>query len=309
MGKLYLAVAFFLAGSSIVTAGYVSSYLPPAITTFLSLLVASLTALAVCGRKMFRLIFGLSPRQWLLFCLQALFGIFLFRLFLTEGLKYLGSAEAGIITGAIPALTAVFARLILKDKISRRAMAGIALTMLGVMLVKGFPELNAKNFNVIGLVLILAAAAGEALFTTLARLFQVADKNEFPPTIQAGLVSTLAMLMCLGPALMENAWAALPSLPPLVWLAIVWYGSVVTVVSFAFMYAGAKRCDGYTLAAFSGLIPLSSLVLAGLLLGETISFSQLLGCFCVVAATLILAGRPRTARPRPLADEIKTRQA
>ena len=294
VGKLYLSAAFILAGSSIVAAGFASGFLPPAVTTLLSLSIAALTGLLAAGRKICLAVRSLSRQQWLMMALQALFGTFLFRLFLNAGLKYIGSAEAGIITGTTPALTAVCAWLMLKEKISGRALTAIVLSMLGIMLVQGNPfNMNIGSFSLIGLGLILAAAACEALFTILARMFQVDENTRVEPMVQAALVCLLASAMCLPPALLENSWGLLAGLPLTVWLSLIWYGSIATVVSFAFMFAGAKRCDGYTLAAFTGLIPISSLVLAVIFLDESISLFQILGCGCVVTATLMMAVGPQ----------------
>lgn len=49
---------------------------------------------------------------------QSLFGSFLFRVFLTEGLQHIGTAEAGIITGATPAITALLTWVMLREKLT-----------------------------------------------------------------------------------------------------------------------------------------------------------------------------------------------
>ncbi len=137
IGKLYLTLAFILAGSSVVAAYFVAAYIPPFTTTFLSLTFASLTAILLCGKKMASAIKRLSKKTLMTIALQAVFGSFLFRVFLTFGLKHIGATEAGIITGATPAITALFTWIMLREKLTVRTITGILITFAGIMLVQG----------------------------------------------------------------------------------------------------------------------------------------------------------------------------
>ena len=294
-GKIYLVIAFFLAGSSVIAARFLSDSLSPFTTTFMSLLFAVLTAIICYGRETVKSIKRIRPAQWKILVLQAVFGIFLFRVFLTTGLGYTSAAEAGIITGCSPAITGLLAWIMLREPIREKSVFGILLTLVGVLLLQGFP-FNMVAFNVqhlIGNLLALGAAACESLFTTLSRKAHVDSEEEYrlSPLAQAGIVSMIALILCTIPMLMEKPMGSLMSLPISGWLALVWYGSIVTVVAFACMFAGAKRCDGYTIAAFTGVIPLSSLVLAVLILCETVQLHQLAGCAFIISAILLMSRR------------------
>ncbi len=224
--------------------------------------------------------------------MQALFGNFLFRVFLAFGLRYIGSAEAGIITGATPAITALFTWIILRERFSALTVTGILITLAGILLVQGFPfETSLQGLQPIGAVLVLCSAACESLFTILARKLHVDSDTEqaLPPVLHAGYVSILALALCLVPTLIERPWGQLARLPVSGWLALVWYGSVVTVVAFACIFAGAKRCSGYTIAAFTGVMPVAAAVLSVVILKETINAYQIAGCAFVVFATALIS--------------------
>ncbi|WP_054791436.1 DMT family transporter [Lacrimispora sphenoides] len=297
MGRLYLTVAFILAGSSVIAASFISAYLPTFTTTFLSLVFASLTAVLFCGKNMYDTAKCLSRKTWTVILLQAIFGSFLFRVFLTTGLQYIGAAEAGIITGATPAITALLTWIMLHEYLSLHTVIGILITFAGVLLVQGFSfETTLENFQPIGAIYVLCAAACESLFTTFSRKIHMGINDEtLPPLVHAGFVSICAMVLCLIPALLEHPWAAIAALPISGWIAFVWYGSIVTIVAFAFMFAGAKRCSGYTIAAFSGIIPISSTLFSVTILKESISMYQDAGCVLVVFATLIISYQKKAA--------------
>jgi len=127
----------------------------------MSLAFASLTALLFCGNTMLRTIRQLSKRHWKILILQSVFGILLFRVFLTFELQYTSAIEAGIITGTSPAITALFTRLILREYLNKNSIIGILLTLSGVLLLQGF-YFNVSTFNInhlLGNLLALGAAS------------------------------------------------------------------------------------------------------------------------------------------------------
>ena len=97
------------------------------------------------------------------------------------------------------------------------------------------------------------------------------------------------MVLCFVPALVEQPLEAIKELPYTGWLALLWYGNVVTIVAFACMFAGAKRCSGYTIAAFAGLIPITSTVLSVVVLREPVIIYQIIGCGLIVISIIIIS--------------------
>ena len=138
-GKIYLTAAFILVGSSVVVARFVSGNLLPFTITFMSLFFAVISALIFRAKSIFSTARKLSKRHWTILVLQAVFGIFLFRVFLTFGLQYTSAMEAGIITGAVPAITAVFTRIIIKEHFSKNSVSGIIFTLFGILILQGLP--------------------------------------------------------------------------------------------------------------------------------------------------------------------------
>jgi drug/metabolite transporter (DMT)-like permease len=292
-GRLFLAIAFILAGSSVVAARYVSGSLHPYIITFMSLVFASLTAFLFFGKSIFGTIKKLSKRLWKILVLQSVFGIFLFRVFLTFGLRYTSAAEAGIITGTTSAITAIFTRLLLKERFNKNSITGILFTFSGVLMLQGFP-FNTGAFNIShlsGNMLALGAASCESLFTALSRKTHTdrTEDYELHPFVQSGIVSLIALILCFVPMLPENQFSELTGLPISGWIALIWYGSIVTVIAFACMFTGAKYCDGYTIAAFTGLMPISALILSLIILKETVDQNQVIGCGFIVISIIIMS--------------------
>ena len=127
-GKLYLICAFFLAGTSVISARFVTGKLGTFTITAVSLFFVLVFLVPLSGKQLVGYLRLMSVRNFLFLSLQALCGIFLFRMFLLWGLHYTGSGEAGILTGATPAITALLAMMVLREAVSGRKLARILCT-------------------------------------------------------------------------------------------------------------------------------------------------------------------------------------
>lgn len=313
-GKLFLALAFTLAGSSVVAAGRLSHSLGPFTIAFLSLAFATPTAFLLYGRRTLPSLSKLGRSQWVTLFMQAVFGIFLFRVFLAFGLLRTGAAEAGILTGTTPAITAVLAHCFLRERIGPRQLAGVLLTVSGVLLLQGFSfivfissasplsavppgETPFSGTRLAGNLLVLCAAACESAFAVLSRKANSRTSGDrIHPLLQSGVVSGIALLLCLVLMMLEHPLGPIAALRPGAWAALMWYGCFATVAAFACMFAGAAHCDSYTIAAFSGLMPSSSLLLSILLLNESVGAHHWAGC-ALIAASLCVMGEKQPIRP------------
>ncbi len=293
IGRLYLLGAFFLAGSSVVTAKYLSGKLGIFTITAISLFLALLPLLVLERRGLINKLKKLSLRSYLLFLFQAACGIFLFRVFLLKGVNLTSAGEAGILTGATPSLTALMAWLFLKEAMDGIRMLSIATTAAGIILIQGWPLSGEGLYleHLLGNALILCAAMCESTFNVLSRLGNIkVDLNidgVTDPLQQTTIVIGMALLLCLLPAYGEYPALHLLSLGNREWLALLWYGLAVTALGYIFWYAGIKRCDASTAAAFSGMMPFTALILSVALLGERPAFLQWLGGSLIIFAMIL----------------------
>lgn len=105
-------------------------------------------------------------------------------------------------------------------------------------------------------------------------------------------MSALGFALALPFALIEQPWRAEPSAAAL--LAVLYYALVPTVAGFLLWYAGSARITAGLAGIATGLLPVSAVLLAWLVLGEVIGAPQWVGMGCVLAA-VVLAAWPRRA--------------
>lgn len=294
-----MTLAFSLAGTSVMTGRILSEQLGSFAITAVSLGILLLCLIPFYLKKSIATIRLLKREDWKLLVLQAVFGIFLFRAFLLFGVGLTSTVEAGILTGATPAVTALLAFVFLKEQLRAKTAAGIVCTVAGIVLLQSI-DVGAAGFSMRhlgGNMLVLLAALSESIFNVLSRRHKLNATQEsgiqIHPMVQTLLVSAIAFVLSFIPAALDHSHTQLLVIGLREWLALAWYGLVVTALAFMCFYEGVKRCDAYTTAAFSGLIPLTSVLLSLLLLKETISLVQWSGGFLVVFSMVLIGSREK----------------
>lgn len=302
VGQLYLMFAFLLAGTSVIAARYVSGKLGAFTIASASLFFALLFLFPVSGNKLLNNLRLLTIKDALFLMAQAICGIFLFRMFLLYGMLFTSTIEAGILTGATPAFTALFAALLLKEPVNGKKLSGIICTVSGILIIHGLLQ-TGSNFTLKhlgGNILVLCAALCESAFNIISRIFTVriqsSKTEEIHSLVQTTLVSAMAFILCLLPAFFEAPLQKLAEIGLKEWLALLWYGIFVTAMAFVFWYAGIKRCGAFTAAAFSGMMPLTAMLLSVLLLGEHSGWQQWLGGGLIISGMILIGARNKSVR-------------
>ncbi len=315
-GIPWLAGAFFCAGSSVVAAKPLTDAIGPFTLTCLSLAFCILSLLPVCTPKRLSALWRIGWPGWRELLLEALLGIVLFRLFLLPGLTMTSAGEAGLLTGLSPALTALFARLALRERMSPWKGAGLALTLVGALAMQ-VPHLGtaAGWRNLAGNALVLLAATSESLFSVRCRVNAVraqaegAAADSLHPLCRTAVVSCCALLPCLPPACLEQPLARVAVLGPAQWLALLWYGAGVTALGYGCWYAGIRRSSASTAAVMTGVMPLTSMVLSLAVLGERPTGWMLAGGGMLLAGLLLAALAERTSEALQAPPAVQTPDA
>lgn len=305
IGALYLMGAFTLAGTSVIAASYLKGVLGPFTIAAVALFFAGMGLLPFCGYRLRDNLFGMTRYDKVQLLAQAFLGIFLFRWFLLQGLMRTSAAEAGVLTGAMPAITSLLAWLLLKEGLNRERLLGIFSTVMGVLTIQGVfapGAIGFSNRHWTGNLLVLSAVSCESLFNVLSRMSSLKDYRRvtapLSPLERTFWVAMIAMMLCIVPALAEKPIVSLASLGVEGWAALLWYGWVVTAVAFVLWYAGIQRCDASVAAVFSGMMPLSALFLSVLVLGEQPGYQGWIGGLFIAAGMLLTGIKDRRSVER-----------
>lgn len=297
-GKIYLMLGFSLAGTSVITGYILSKSLKSFTITAVSLSILLLCLSPFYFGKTLKTVSILQKSDWKMLILQAVFGIFLFRVFLLLGVGLTTTAEAGILTGITPALTSLLAFFFLKERFSSMTALGIFCTVFGIIMLQGINLFSVKFSldHFLGNMLIMCAAASESAFNVLSRKHKSSsDYTSFSidPMVQTLLVSSIAFILSFPLALWEHPFSTLQMIGLKEWLTLAWYGLIVTALAFFLFYQGVKHCSAYTTAAFSGMIPLVSMLLTFFFLKEEIAYTQWIGGLLIISGMLLISKVPK----------------
>jgi drug/metabolite transporter (DMT)-like permease len=183
-----------------------------------------------------------------------------------------------------------------------RLLGALALATLGVIFV--FAGSLASGVDPAGLALGLGAAAVYAGYILVGERV-VADAH---PVLLAALVATGATTSFTLAGLLHGGRLPTPMTAD-GWTAVAVIAAVATVIPMAALFAGIERVGAPTASIVSTFEPVVTVVLAGLVLGETLSLVEATGAACVLAAVRLLARRPSGDRPEPAPVGSGDRQA
>lgn len=312
-GKIYLLIAFTLAGTSVVTSSILSEQLHLFTITALGLGILLLCMAPFYGKKTLHTMRHMDRHDWFVLILQASFGMLLFRICLLLGVSRTSTMEAGILSGTTPMITAVLAFFILKEALAFKNAMGIGCTVAGIVLLQhtGSTTWMPSMQHLSGNILILGAAASESLFNIISRkqraVHTPSSKVPIHPMVQVFIVSAITLVFCLIPFLLEQPVKTLPMMNWSAWIGLIWYGLIITGLAFFFFYKGVGYCSAYTTAAFSGMMPLTSVLLSLFILKEPITYIQMIGSVLIIISIFLIANRRNKARTdTPFEAEAET---
>jgi drug/metabolite transporter (DMT)-like permease len=247
--------------------------------------------------------------------------VFVSSLFLTvlpftgfvTGEVYVSSALAGIGNATTPIATVLCALAILpSERLTGRKVVAVALGFVGVVVIAEPWNISGRP-DPLGFLLVVLAATSYGLGWTY-------NRRTLAGTDLGGLAQPTALLLAgtvlilpvalvwwlLGAADRAAPWslgaqAGASDAYPL-WLsvgAIVVLGVVGTGLAYVFQYDVVRAAGTVVGSTVTYLIPVVSVVLGVLVLGERLGAAQLLGFAVVLAAALLVSRAPRT----PVATE------
>lgn len=287
-----LAAAMVFVGSSFIAGRIVTERFPLALAVTLRFGLAALLLLPLLARGAGRP--KLTRRDGATLGLQALTGVIGFNLFLLLGLRYTTASESGIIVGTTPAVIGLFAFLLLRERLGIHRLAGIVLAVCGVaaISVTGGDGAERGSNPLLGNVLIVGTVVCEALFFIFGKLVA----GRLSSLVISTSVSVIGCLSFLPFALLDLQGFDPGAVGTTGWLALAYYATGATVVPYLLWYDGLAWVPAGIAGVFTAIMPVSTVVLAALVLDEPLRTAHAIGMICVLAAIgLTVRGERRPA--------------
>ncbi|MEC4600473.1 DMT family transporter [Burkholderia vietnamiensis] len=289
----FLILSVLLVGSNVGIGKSIVVFVPVAILATLRFVIAIAVLWPLFSPVKMR---AVRRAEWLNLFLQAFFGTFMFTLLMLNGVQRTSAVAAGVITSTIPAIVALFAWLILREKPNGRALVSIALAIAGVVTIN-LANGNSGNAgsasagSLTGNLLMLGAVCCESIYVILSRRL---TQTLAPIDICAytHLFGLFLMLPLGAGALWHFDYA---SVPAGTWGLVVWYGLSASIFSFWLWMKGIRHVPGSLAGVFSAVLPVAAAAYGIAFLGERPTLAHGVALACVVTGIVLASLRVKRA--------------
>lgn len=230
-------------------------------------------------------------RHWRMLSLLAVLGVSLNHAFLYTALSLTTAVNVGIINAATPIIIAIVSYLIDREAMTARQMAGIVVSLGGVLVILARADLGVLmglSFAP-GDLIMLGSGLSWALYSVLLKRLPAG----LPPLVFLLVLSvfgTAQLLPLYGWELATVGGFRITG-PNLLTLAYV--SALASVVAFIFWNEGVAAVGANKAGLFQYLIPVSTVTLAIALLGEELRLYHLVGGLLTVAGLYITSAARR----------------
>ncbi len=275
---LALIMATVLWSSSFIALKIAFRVYDPMFVIFGRMLVASLCFLVV-GKKLVRSL-DYQKGDYKLILFMAFCEPCLYFIFEAKAVENTTASQAGIITAMLPILVMSAAALFLKENVTKKSWAGALIAVAGVLWLtaESSPSSDAPN-PVLGNFLEFLAMVCATGYTISLKALTDRYSPFFLTAIQALIGSVFYFpLLFLPSTELPQRWDTTSG------MAIVYLGAVITLGAYGLFNYGIKYLPANKGAIYVNLIPVFTVILGWLILGETFTLYQFF------AGSLILSG-------------------
>ena len=230
------------------------------------------------------------------FIVPGLIGVFLMQFLYTIGSTLTLASNAGIITLTIPVLVAVFASVLLKEKLNWIRITGFVIALAGVLLTS-LPDLKEVRFSdsnyFTGNLAFLFACCCCAFYNTYCKLLVDKHFTELEILVYSSLVGCIAclpLLIWVEPfSFSKIVHSGSTALFGLLELSFIVYG-----ISMLFFFYILKRMDITQAILGNYLLPFFIALLGIVLLNENITAPMIVGGSIIIISTLMVTVYEKT---------------
>jgi len=267
-------LAFFgmvvIGGGNAVVAKIILNEITPIAYVFFRFLIASWLIILLWFKEKPKL--DKNILKVLLVSLFSTINIFLF----AYGIRLTTAISAQMIYSFVPIMTAIISYFLIKEKITYKKSLGILLCFIGTMIVVVLPKISqvSQSDNLTGNMLILLGAGLFAFYPVLSKKLQV---DYSPLFLTVGFLTITALIGGIMFFLNGGNLKILSQMSSKALIALL-YTSILGTGVFYLLTQQVIKYGSPLLAMLSlNLVPVSTILWAGILLGEKLSLGVLIG--------------------------------
>src|SRR5574343_33396 len=277
---LILTLSMILWASSLIVLKYTFKFYDPMFVIFCRMIIGSIffiPFIKMCNGSTYH------KGDFKYLIMMGLFEPCLYFLFEAKALVYTSASQAGVITALMPLLVILGARVFLKEKITIHILFGVIIAVIGIVLLTLKAKVSVFSPNpLIGNTYEFIAMLCASLYAITLKHIIVRYNPLFLTSFQAIIGSVFFLSFVLfRPTSIPTSFDILPM------LSIAYLGIFVTFGAYGLYNKGVKRMPVCQASAFMSLIPVFTIFLGWLILGESLTLIQYLAVFMVFIGVFI----------------------
>lgn len=199
---------------------------------------------------------------------------------LFEAYKHTTISAATLSYYFAPVIVTVVCPFLFRERITKKQLLCFVMSTAGLVLIIGFEGMNGGSNHILGIFLGLGAAVFYAMVISFNKFIKNVEG------IHRTLLQFFAAILILLPYVAYTGGMHLEVLDTKGWICLLVVGLIHTGITYCMYFSALKELKGQEVAILSYLDPLVAVVVSVLILGEEMTFMQLLGGILILGFTL-----------------------
>ena len=179
-----------------------------------------------------------------------------------------------------PVIVTILCPIIFRERLTKKQIICFVMSTLGLVLITGIGDLSGASSHLTGILFGLGAAS---LYATVIMLNKFIKNVE---GIHRTFLQFLAAIVVLVPYVAFTSGANLAVMDGMGWICLLIVGFIHTGVTYCLYFTSLKDIPGQKAAILSYIDPLIAVVISVTILGESMSFVQIIGGVLILGFTL-----------------------
>ncbi|MBS0350782.1 MAG: DMT family transporter [Proteobacteria bacterium] len=227
----------------------------------------------------------LNAKDWLLLFLQAICAGVFFNLLMVLGLGYTDAQSAGIITSTLPALIAVASWIFLRERFTLKKTICVGFATLGLVIISTHHAASEPKHtgSLLGNLLVFLALLPETAYYVLVKI----PTKRLPIFLMSGIINAINAIILFPFLILEVHWCSFHFTT--LNLAVLVLVGLSSGMFYLFWYLGSEKVDAIMASLVTTVMPISTVLIAWLVLNETLSTYYLAGMILAILSIVAYA--------------------
>ncbi|ASI73648.1 MULTISPECIES: DMT family transporter [Bacillus cereus group] len=283
LGAICLSLAASIWGGMYVVSKYVLDFIPPLTLVWLRFIIAFVVLYGILklAEKKQKKKVTIRKKDWLLFAWIGFIGYFISITCQFIGTKLSDAHTGSLVTSATPAFMAIFAALILKEKLTAHRLLSTIIATIGVIIVIGWDIEIGSYF--IGTIILVGAAITWALLSIYVKIASI----QFSSLVITTYAIFFSLFFITPFMIGELQTSSIGTVNTYVILGVLYLGIVSTAGAFFLWNKGLELMDASIGSLFFFFQPIVGSLLGWLLLNETLNSNFFIGGILIICSVFI----------------------